>query len=321
MSRAVRCVALTTMAVALAIAGVMAIATPSLHAQTPRSAVLADSIHVGDVVPVAIRVTVGPGERVILPPMLDLGTEDLENAGRVREMVDTLSDGGFQVTGVYAITPWRPGIAELPDVVLQVLAADGEVRTLAAALPPMEVLSVLPLDADALDPMPARGVLGPSYVWWPFVLLLLGLLLLAAAVWSWLRRRRPATALAGAPAVAPREAALAALHDARGAGLIERGEWKEFYTRVSVALRAYLEAIEPGWSEDLTTTELLARVRATAGHEAASDLGALLRPADQVKFARRAPDAATAGREWEAAREWVERFQWPPALVPVEEAA
>jgi hypothetical protein len=321
MSGAARCVALTAMAAATAIAGAMTVTAAALQAQTPRSAVLADSIHVGNVVPVAIRVTVGPGDRVILPPMLDLGSDDLENAGRVREMVDTLADGELQVTGVYAITPWRPGTAELPDVVLQVHGADGQVRTLSAALPPMEVLSVLPLDAEALEPMPARGVLGPSYVWWPFVLLVLGLLLLAAAVWWWLRRRRPATALAAAPTISPREAALAALHDARAAGLVERGEWKEFYTRVSVALRVYLEAIEPGWSEDLTTTELLARVRATAGHDAASDLGALLRPADQVKFARRSPDAATAGREWDAARQWVERFQWPRVLAPVEEAA
>jgi hypothetical protein len=321
MSRAACSMALMALAAATAIDGAWTVTAGALHAQTPRSAVLADSIHVGDVVPVAIRVTVGPGERVILPPMLDLGSDDLENAGRVRETVDTLSDGALQVTGVYAITPWRPGTAELPDIVLQVHAADGQLRTLSAALPPMEVLSVLPLDAEALDPMPARGVLGPSYVWWTFVLLILGLLLLAAAVRWWLRRRRSTATLAGVPTIAPREAALAALHDARAAGLIERGEWKEFYTRVSVALRAYLEAIEPAWSEDLTTTELLAGVRATAGHDAASDLGALLRSADQVKFARRAPDAATAGQEWDAARQWVEEFQWPPALAPVEEAA
>lgn len=127
--------------------------------------------------------------------------------------------------------------------------------------------------------------------------------------------------VAAAPAVPPREAALAALQEARAAGLVERGEWKEFYTRISLALREYLEAIEPGWSEDLTTTELLAQVRVAAAHDAAADLAALLRPADQVKFARRVPTAAEAIAEWEAARRWVERFRPPAAVEPVEVAA
>jgi hypothetical protein len=309
---------------ALALAGLGAAAgagapTP-VQAQAPQAAVLVDSVRVGDVVPVAVRVTVAAGERVVLPPMLELGP-DLENAGRVRERVETLDDGRIQVTGVYSVTPWRPGTAELPGVVVQVLAPTGEARAVAAALPPLEVLSVLPVDGQVLEPMPARGVLGPNRAWWPFFLLALGLLVLAAAVWAWLRRRRPVMEVAAAPAVPPREAALAALQEARAAGLVERGEWKEFYTRISLALREYLEAIEPGWSEDLTTTELLAHVRVAAGHETAADLAALLRPADQVKFARRVPAAAEAMAEWEAARRWVERFRPPAAVEPVEVAA
>jgi hypothetical protein len=307
----------------LAVLGAVAqVAGPQpLLAQTLRSAVLADSIRVGDVVPVAVRLTVGAGERVVLPPMLDLAG-DLENAGRVRERVETLDDGRIQVTGIYTVTPWRPGPMALPDMAVQVLSATGEARTVAAALPALEVLSVLPVDAQMLEPMPARDVLGRNWAWWPFLLLALGLLLLAGALWAWLRRRRPAVAEGvTAPAVPPRAAALAALDEARAAGLLERGEWKEFYTRVSVALRAYLHAVAPEWGEDLTTTELLARVRVEAGHDAAADLAALLRPADQVKFARRTPDGPAALAEWEAARGWVERFRPPTAEEPVEAAA
>jgi hypothetical protein len=309
----------------LALAGVgavaHAVAPPPLLAQTLQAAVLADSIRVGDVVPVAVRLTVGAGERVVFPPMLDLGG-DLENAGRVRERVETLDDGRVQVTGIYSVTPWRPGTTALPDMAVQVLSATGEARAVSAALPPLEVLSVLPADAQMLEPMPARDVLGRNWAWWPFLLLAVGLLLLAGALWAWLRRSRPAVAEGvAAPAVPPREAALAALDAARAAGLIERGEWKEFYTRVSVALREYLHAVAPEWGEDLTTTELLARVRVEAGHEAAADLAALLRPADQVKFARRTPDGPAALAEWEAARRWVERFRPPSAEEPVEVAA
>jgi hypothetical protein len=54
-----------------ALAGVAA--AGGAHGQTARAAVLADTIRVGDVVPVAVRVTVGPGERVGLPLLLPLG--------------------------------------------------------------------------------------------------------------------------------------------------------------------------------------------------------------------------------------------------------
>jgi hypothetical protein len=307
-------------AVAVLITPVLAL--PPLHAQSPRVAIVGDSIRVGDVVPVAVRLTVGEGERVILPPLLPLQGPDLENAARVQERVDTLADGSLQVTGVYAVTPWRPGSAELPDLPLQVLSAEGEVRSVAARFPAIDVVSILPADPDLLDPMPAKGVLGPSFAWWPFALLLLGLLALAALGYWWLKRRRTAPALApAAPRRHPREQALAALHDARHAGLIERQEWKEFYTRVAHALRVYLDAVDPAWGEDLTTTELLVRVRERAGTEHAAALASLLPPADQVKFARHEPDAVSAMEQWEAARAWVEAFDWPPRPERVEVAA
>lgn len=290
-------------------------------AGSARVAVPADSIHVGDRVTVAVRVVVEAGERVILPDTLPLASDDVENAARVRERVETLEDGRVQVTGVYTVTPWRPGRTELPALDLQIEAATGELRAVTAGLPDLEVLSILPADAEALQPMPPKGVVGPSFAWWPFALLALVLLGLAFLLWRRVKRSPAAVERASAPAVPPRQRALAALDQAREAGLIESGEWKDFYSRVSQALREYLEAVESAWGEDLTTTEVLARVRADAGHPESAALASLLGPADQVKFARRVPDAATAHAEWEAARQWVERFDGPPRPEPVEVAA
>jgi hypothetical protein len=300
-------------AVGLALlAGVLA--PPPGKAQSPQVAVLADTIHVGDVVPVAVRLTVPAGHRVTLPPLVPLGDREVENATRVQERHATLPDGSLQVTGIYSITPWRPGTTELPGLELLVHDPDDGTRTVVAWLPSLDVSSVLTGDPDQLDPRPAKDVLGRSFAWWPFVLLLALILALAALALWWVRRRRAAAGPTAAPvpAVHPRERALAALRDARRAGLVERGEWKEFYTRVALALRVYLEEMNAEWSEDLTTTEVLARVRNTAGPEAARDLAAALRPADQVKFARREPDASEAAAEWEMARRWVEAFHWPP---------
>jgi hypothetical protein len=293
--------------------------TREAPAQQARSAIVADTIRVGDVVPVAVRVTVERGERVLWPDTLPLADEALESVARVRERVDTLADGRLQVTGVYSLTPWRTGTLELPDLPLRVMADREVARTLTAELPALDVISVLPPDTAGVEPRPAKGVIGRSWSPWPFLLALLALAaLVVAAVW-WRRRRADAVVAPPlAPAVPPRERVLARLQEAREAGLVEQGAMKEFYTRVSEALREYLEAVGPGWGEDLTTTELLGRFRAQVGPEAAVALGRVLRAADQVKFARRRPDPGTAVEEWESVRAWVLAFDWPPRRSSVE---
>lgn len=282
-------------------------------AQAPQAAVLGDTIRVGDVVPVAVRLIVERGERVVWPDTLPLGDAEVENAARVRERVDTLPDGRMEITALYAVTPWRPGEAVLPNLAIGVVTGQEAVQTRTAALPPFEVVSVLPADTTGVEPRPARSVVGRNWPLWPFLLGVLLLLALLAAIAWWLWRRRRALATTPAPAAAPpRERALAALREARDAGLLERGEMKEFYTRTAAAVRHYLADLEAAWSDDLTTSELLAGFRAQLGPSDASRLGEVLTPADQVKFARRRPDALTAEAEWERAVGWVESFSWPP---------
>ncbi len=297
-----------------ALVAVAALASPrGATAQQPRAAIVADTVRVGDVVPVAVRLTVERGERILWPDTLPLADDALENVARVRERVDTLADGRLQMTGVYSITPWRTGELELPDLSLRVMTGREIARTVTAGLPTLDVVSVLPPDTAGIEPQPAKGVIGRSWSPWPFLLAFLALAAVIAAL-VWWRRKRAASAPAMliAPPVPARELVLARLQEARDAGLIERGAMKEFYTRVSEALREYLEAIGPGWGEDLTTTELLGRFRAQVGPEEAAALGRLLRPADQVKFARREPDSATAVGECESVRRWVLDFDWPP---------
>jgi hypothetical protein len=291
-------------------------------AQDVRAALGADTIQVGDVVPVAIRIDMPRDRRVAWPDTLPLADPDLENASRVRTRVDTLDDGRLRRTAIYAVTPWRTGDLVLPDVPIQVVGGDEGVTTTSASLPTLSVSSVLPEDTVGIEPKPAKDVIGPNWAWWPILLLLLLLAAILAAILWWLRRRRgEAVALPLEPAVSPRERALAILDQAREAGLVERGELKAFYTRISDAVRHYAAALDASWGEDLTTTELLGRFRAQAGPGASAGLAEVLRPADQVKFARRHPGADVAIEEWERARSWVLEFDWPPRPVEGEVAA
>lgn len=299
----------------------LAAPTAAQQAPAPRTAVLGDTIRVGDVVPVAVRLTIRPDERAVWPDTLPLSTPDLENAATVRERVDTLPDGRLQVTGIYAVTPWRTGQQALPELSVPIVAGDEAPRPVRVALPPFDVVSVLPPDTAGLEPRPTRGVVGPSWALWPFVLLgLLLLTVLGLGVW-WMRRRRSAEPVATVPAATARDEALEALRAARQAGLIEREEWKELYVRVTNAVRGFTATLDPAWSEDLTTTELLARVRGAGAEEHARSLQRLLRPADHVKFARRVPGPAEAREELDLAEQWVRGAVWPPAMNAAREVA
>lgn len=310
-------------AIVLAFLGLVGAACPAgAAAQRVGAALPSDSARVGDVVPVAIRVVVEPGQRVLLPDTLPLGAagDSVENAARLRERVDTLADGSLQVTGVYAVTPWRTGELSLPPVPVQVVSGDESVRTLSAQVPPLTVVTVLPPDTAGIQPRPPKGVIGASWDWRILGILLAILLALLGLLLWWWWRRRGGDALELRPATPPRDVALATLQRAREGGYIERGEWKDFYTLTSEAVRRYAASQGSGWGEDLTTTELLDRLGAQAGERERAALERILREADQVKFARRMPTADEALAEWEAARAWVQRFSWPPQVMAVTES-
>ena len=91
-------------------------------------------------------------------------------------------------------------------------------------------------------------------------------------------------------------------------GLVERGEFRVFYGRLTETLRHYAAAMESRWSTDLTTSELAVRLRADAGMQDALELTRILGAADMVKFARAVTTRDNANGDLDAARAWIERF-------------
>lgn len=304
----------------LLLAAMAAVPAQAQDAQRARAsaAVVPHTITVGDIFQAAIRVAAPAGTEVVFPDSLAL-PPDIESAGRREIRVDTVQ-GEPQITAVYPLTGWRPGDIPLPDAAVTVRDTAG-VRTLDVTFPAFALSSVLPADTAGIEPKPAKDVLGANRIWWPILLAAALLLALAAALYLWYRRRRPRAAAVAAGLVPPREQALARLDAARGAGLVEAGRVKEFYSEVTDAVREYLEALDVRWGRDLTTSELAGRMRGNGIDAQTAGLLALLASADLVKFARRRPPAAEAIGEWAAARRFVESFDWPPPVVTVQEEA
>ena len=279
----------------------------------PRVGFTRDSVRVGDLLGVAIQLEVPANATVAIADTLDV-SGDIENAAPKRVQIDTLPNALWRYRITYPITAWRPGTLPLPALAASV-RTDGQETPLQIALPPLNVMTVLPADTAGIEPKPPRDVWGASRLWWPILLAaLLLLLLIGLAIWWWRRRPKAEAAIIPIePALAPREWALRELDALQSAHLIERGEYQRYYIRLSGILRQYLERLDDMWGTDLTTREVADRLYA-ARADARAPIDVLSR-ADLVKFARQQHGAEQAGRDFTASRQWVEKFVKPELIV------
>ena len=277
-----------------------------------------DTVTVGDRFVSALFVRTAAGSRLEMEIPKD-SADRWRVIGSVRPTA--LDSARTRWTVMVPMTAWLPGFRDSVRAMLKVTPASGAAARVPIVLAFPTVRATLPADSSQWRVRPPHDVWGASYDAKRIgFAALLGLLLLAllAALVAWLLRRRrrrrvPATA---------RERALQRLDEAGRSGLIEAGNWKGFYTLVSDAVRAFAAEMEPRWSADLTTAELLETMAADrVPADSAESLRGVLDAADLAKFARRGctPDEARA--DLAAARGWVERFELPRAEPITAEAA
>lgn len=135
----------------------------------------------------------------------------------------------------------------------------------------------------------------PNWVWW-----LLGILLLAGLAFYFFRRRKKKKE-AAAKVLPPYERAMLELQQLDQSHLLENRETKEYYSKLTEAVRRYLEdevnlrAMESTTSELITYLELRMQ---TGGlkltRETIDNLKIILQRADLAKFANSKPDIITA---------------------------
>ena len=283
------------------------------RAQNAQTAVVPETITVGDVFHAAVRVNLPDAATLIIPDSLELPA-DVENAGRPELRIDSTSTTRV-ATILFPLAAWRPGSYQLPTVSLRLVNTQGQ-QTVRVRLPDFEVRSVLPVDTAGIEMKGLKDVWGPDRIWWPWLLAaLLALIALLVYLW-WRRRKRGAAPVVIVPSAPAHEIALARLDALRRSDLLARGEMKRYYDELAETLRRYAAAIEPEWGVDLTTSELTHRVRARDA--SLLDVIRILGSADLVKFARARPPVDLADRDLDAARAWIERTR--PRETTVEAA-
>src|SRR5690606_23784666 len=188
-------------------------------------------------------------------------------------------------SGSYTITQQRVLINDTPYFTdsLRVLVADVVVDTtkqkMFAIKPPMEVPSGFNIS--------------------PWVWLLLGLLILGAVLFYLLRRRKKKKE--ARKRLPPYERALMELQELDKSNLLENRQTKEYYSKLTEAVRRYLEdevhlrAMESTTSELIHDLELrMERGELKLSREIIDELKVILQRADLAKFANSRPDILTA---------------------------
>jgi len=194
-------------------------------------------------------------------------------------------------TAIYQLVAWTVGAQHVTLCSFAVSVAGTDRRYAIPELPVL-VKSVRPNDSTGKIPRPARDVIVAPPVLWPWIVG--GALLLALLLWMLRRRlrRRPAPSQIGQGALADAERDFARIEQL---ALLEAGERGRYVALHIDVLREYLAARIPEAALSLTSTELLAVLRAGAPVPLPR-LVPVLAAADLIKYANR-PVSDTRARE------------------------
>ena len=276
---------------------------PCAAAPTLETGVNRDTITVGDPVTFRVRVRRAPDDRTELLQGSEFPSpfEILEaRAPSVRQ----LKDGRIEEVTDYVVAAYRTGNLKVAPLALWFRTAEGDSGRLISDAVTVVVRSVLPENEsdirDIKGPVEMRTQV-PLWFW----LGLIGLAGAGLALWWYLRaRRRRAAPEADAPPVDW----YAELERIGRMGLVERGEYKQYYSMISDVVRRHLEGRTGVEAMESTTFEVAWRLRQIHASEAyVSDLEGFLSDADLVKFAKMQPADQTALGAVDRARDLMRR--------------
>jgi hypothetical protein len=315
------------------------LATPGAGQAGFAARLSADTVEVGEVFALLVRVPVPAGSVVHFPDTV-ARTDFLESHSRVRWQADADGSGGAVLTLEYPVMAFGVALVPVPGFDVLVGPApqgaqgaplpggslvgtwdDASTRGEAALRPlrvPRRGVWVNPVFTPELmeagvEPRASADVLGSSWHW-PSVLVGLVfagalVVLLVSATRDWRRRRKAEPSALGArwTLESSRRRALEELARLTDEGLATSGRVQELYTRSSGIVRTHAARVSSEYGPDLTSTELMSRLEHARQVAASAQLSTEMRTAEVVKFGRLRPASEAAVEHLHSLRAWLER--------------
>ena len=269
--------------------------TQGLYAQGPSVVAFFDTttVRIGDPFRLNLTLNYDPSMRPDMPDLSQL----LQNFNpRCAPWSEQSLANGVQMTQPCQLRLFELGPRTVPAIEVVFVTAEGDTLARASQAVDIEVVSARREGEDQIrDIKPPRIVYGGIPLWIAVVLGVMVLALIGLLVyWLWRRRRQAST-----PAAVVEQPTDYAAEFGRIAGmdLLERGEFKTYYSLLSENLRRFLEDGLEIEAMEQTTSELSVALRAVQIESRLSQrIIEYLGTSDLVKFARFHPDIDMARR-------------------------
>jgi hypothetical protein len=212
----------------------------------------------------------------------------LDSPDAIRE---DLAKGRTRWVQSIVLTSYRPGETEISEIRIKLCEASGDTTVLSDDPIPILVQSIKPDDLQDIIDVKQPVSLDAEIPIWAWVLLLIPVVFVLG-FWLWWRNRSKGPDLVQVAVVVDWFAEVRLL---RTSGLIEKGEFNAYYTRLSQALRRFIEQRTGVEAMERTTFEIQNDlVRAEMTEVNILGVEGFLNEADLVKFARFEPNTARA---------------------------
>lgn len=247
-------------------------------------------IFVGQQADVTLKATVRKGQKAVFPDVRPSAwlAPGVEVVGVSPADTSDVEDGFITISRKYTITSFDEKLYYLPPMNVVVDGKKHASRSLA--------LKVITVPVDTLHPekfFPPKNVQTPPFSWaeWqmPFWLSIAFVLCVFAIVYlvSCLRGHKPVIpSVRIVRKVLPHKRALDAIGRIKADKLVMSEDQKTYYTRLTDALRQYIEDRFGFNAKEMTTSEIIENMQNTGDRKMINELRELFTTADLVKFAK-----------------------------------
>jgi hypothetical protein len=232
------------------------------------------------------------GDFTILEFFPGPATPDSEKSGKPSTPFQTQAGASQHHQAQIVASAYKTGILAFPSIRMKLHTADGKEIELSSPPVNVEIRSVLNDKNQNLIDLKKQAEIPGPWIWLAWGTIVAGVLILAAALWIGLKRRRKRpVSLSPVQAQNLIDLAEADLKNLLARGLPENGHEKQFYILLSEIVKRILEAGYGVHTAELTTSEIMSSLHKKTELESEKTelIESFLLRCDVVKFAKYLP--------------------------------
>ena len=300
------------------------LAFPMLYAQEVKVETNTKNIKIGEQIQYKVSVETPADTPVSFPEGQTFAPLEMVKT----RAADTLRDGGkYRLVKEYYLTQFDEGKYTIPSQKIRINNKDYFTDSL---LVEVHTVAIDTLKQPLYDIKPIQEVKKPftSYGWILTIIAAVLLLLIVAFVYFVFIRKKKFPFLQTQKKLPPFDRAIQDLKDLQNSKYLIQSQHKEYYTRLTDIVKAYLEEEVHILAKESTTDELLTKInllqekgKLNLNQETITNLKRVLQTADLVKFAKNKPSDDNAEYDRETIENVVIKTQEAIPLEPTDEQA